>query len=141
MLASMFALSAVNSPFLPDRLPSHWTGGQVGSYAAKSTVLLFWPLFAAGTYAAFLIAARRHVVGAAMPAIISDRLAASPAQWESRTEPSWVQSHRLCGKALVACGTVVIGGSLLGVTVRPPVALAALVAGAVALQAHARWKR
>ena len=52
MLASMFVLAAVNSPFLPDRLPSHWTGGQVDSYAAKSTVLMFWPLFASGMYAA-----------------------------------------------------------------------------------------
>lgn len=189
MLASMWALTAVNSPYLPDRLPSHWTGGQVDSYAAKSTVLLFWPLFASGVYAAFLLATRHHgtgrelepalwwfrtllaagalviccgrlaaywgfglrtglslgivsiIVGAAMPAIIRDRLAASPAQRKSRAEPSWVRSHRLCGKALLVCGTVMIGGSLLGVTVSPTVALAALVAGAVALKAHARWKR
>ena len=57
MLASMFALTAVNSPFLPERLPSHWgAGGQVDSYAAKSTVLMFWPLFASGMYAAGAVA-------------------------------------------------------------------------------------
>lgn len=189
MLASMFVLAAVNSPFLPDRLPSHWTGGQVDSYAAKSTVLMFWPLFASGVYAAFLLATRHHgtrreleptlwwartlftagalviccgrlaaywgfglrtglslgivstIVGAAMPAIIQDRLAVSPAQRESRTEPSWVQSHRLCGKTLLACGTVMIGGSLLGVTVSPTVAVLAVAAGAVAFKACTRLGR
>ena len=43
--------------------------------------------------------------------------------------------------SMFALTAVMIGGSLLGVTVSPPVALAALVAGAVALKARARWKR
>ena len=189
MLASMFVLAAVNAPYLPDRLPSHWTGGQVDSYAAKSTVLLFWPLFASGMYAAFLLATRHHgtgreiepvlwwsrtllatgalviscgrlaaywglglrtglslgivaaIVGAAMPAIIRDRLAVASAQGKLQTEPSWVRSYRLGGKALLVCGTGMIGGSLLGITVSPPVALLAVAAGAVAFKACARLAR
>ena len=190
MLALLFALAAANSPFLPDRLPSHWTfDGRVDSHAAKSTVLWFLPLLAMAAYAAFLMAARRHdtggqpepalwwtrtlltvgalvmycgrlaaywgfglrtglsvgiiatIVGVAMPAIIRDRLAVSSARRESWSEPSWVRSHRLCGRALLVGGTVMIGGSLLGVTVSTPVALAAAVAGAVAVKAYSHLER
>ena len=61
MLALMFGLAAANWPFLPDRLPIHWSSADASpdSYASKAFALLFLPVYTVIQYWIFRMVSRR----------------------------------------------------------------------------------
>lgn len=61
IFALMFGLAAANWPFLPDRLPMHWSSADepADSYAPKAFALLFLPVVAVVQYWILRIVARR----------------------------------------------------------------------------------
>jgi len=61
MLALMFGLTAANWPFLPDRLPMHWSSADepADSYAPKAFALLFLPVVTVVQYWILRIVSRR----------------------------------------------------------------------------------
>ena len=65
MLALMFGLAAANWPFLPDRLPIHWSSADAppDSYAPRAFALLFLPVYAVIQYWILRMVSRRVAPG------------------------------------------------------------------------------